>query len=175
MTEADRLDMKISEPFIFWVNNQVLGFHGHKLWEQPCAEELAVERLIPLVVIIFKSILKLNKVCVGLHSSNIEELFVNLLIVVGVWTAEVIGLPNCLLHLKGIYDSEGDIINENRLNFAVHSLNEPIHAIEYFHLHSELASKSWVHMDVVHHQGWAQNCYIWEDFFNLLFSKPLSS
>ena len=56
-SKADRLDMQICEPFILWVDHEVLGFDCHELWVEPHPEELSVERLPPFIVIILISVL----------------------------------------------------------------------------------------------------------------------
>ena len=119
MSEADRLDVKISESLILRIHDQILCLHGHELGEEPGTEQLAVERLIPLVVIVLEGILKFNEVSIGLHSSNIEELFVDLLISVGVRTSEVIGLADCFLHLESIDNCKGNIVYEDRLKASI--------------------------------------------------------
>ena len=88
--------------------------------------------------------------------------------------AELVGLPNGLLHLEAVENSESNIINEDRLDLAIHSLNEPVHAVEQFHLHAPLTSQSWVYVKQVEHISGSENSHIGEDVLNLLLTKPLS-
>jgi hypothetical protein len=56
MTKADGLNVKIFEAFVFWIDNQVLGFSCHEFRSEPCSEELSVEGLPELVMVVFVGI-----------------------------------------------------------------------------------------------------------------------
>ena len=53
-------------------------------------------------MIVLITIFKLDYRCVGLDATLVEELFIDLFIAIGVWTSEVIGLPDGLLHLETV-------------------------------------------------------------------------
>ncbi len=85
--EADWFDVQISESFVLRVADQLLRLDGHKLWVEPCSEHLAVERLVPAVMIVLVCVFKFDCGGVGFNLSDVKEHFVDLLVSVGVGTA----------------------------------------------------------------------------------------
>ena len=147
LAKANGLDIKIFKAFILGVDNEILGLCCHELWEEPCTEKLSVEWLPPFVVIIFVNIFKLYNSCVRLNSCLVKELFVYLFIGISVRATEIITLANCLFHLKAIEDCESNVIYKYRLNTAIHTFSEPVHAIEHLHLHTPFSSKCSIRME----------------------------
>lgn len=89
-TEADRRDVQVFKAFIKRVDNQLLRLDSHELRVQPGAEQLSVEGLVPAVVVILVGQLEGNRRSVGLDLSDIEEHLVDLLVGVGVGTAQIV-------------------------------------------------------------------------------------
>jgi hypothetical protein len=141
LAEGDRLNVQVCEALCLRVNNEVLRFSCHELWEEPCAEQLTVERLPPFVMIVLKSILILDYSSVRLYSSRVEELFVDFLIGVDMGTTELVSLPNSFFHFQAVEDGKSNIINEDRLDLAIHAFDEPIHSVEHLHLHAPFTSE----------------------------------
>lgn len=103
--ETDRCDVQILKALRVWICNQFLSFNRHELRGQPSAEELAIKRLPPRVMVVFKCLFKRNCSRVWLDLRKIEEHLVDFLIGVRVWSSQVIGLADCLLHLQAVHDS----------------------------------------------------------------------
>jgi hypothetical protein len=79
--------MQISEAFIHRIANQLLRLNGHELRVKPRSEHLAVERLVPTIVVVLVGIFQFDGCGVGLDLSNVEEHFVDFLVSVRVRTA----------------------------------------------------------------------------------------
>ncbi len=145
--ETDWFDVQISESFVLRVTDQLLRLNCHKLWVEPCSEHLAVERLVPAVMIVFVCVFKFDCCGVGFNLSDVEKHFVDLLVGVGVRTAQIVGLPNSFFHFETVHDCQCHIGDVNRLYLRVHSVNLPVHAVEHFHLHAPFRGDGWILME----------------------------
>ena len=89
--------------------------------------------------------------------------------------AEVIALSDGLLHFQAVQHSQGNIVDEDWLNFAIHALDHPVHAIEHLELHTPLSSKGRIRIQEVEHVGGSKDRHIRVDVLDLLLTKPFSS
>jgi hypothetical protein len=87
-TEADRRDVQVFKAFIKRVDDKLLRLDSHELRVQPGAEQLSVEGLVPVVILVGQ--LERNRRGVGLDLSDVEEHLVDLLVGVGVGTAQIV-------------------------------------------------------------------------------------
>ena len=126
-------------------------------------------------MVVLVGVLKFDSGGVRLDLGDIEEHFVDFLVGVNMWAAEVVGLSNSLFHLQAVHNSKCNISDIHWLYFGVHSFNLPVHAVEHFHLHAPLGSNSWVLMQQINYVSWANNSNIWENCFHFLFTDPLRS
>ena len=123
--ETDWFDMQVFEAQVVWIHAQVLRLDGHKLWSEPRAEPLAVERLIPRHVMIVENILEWSRRHIWLDLANVKEHLVDLLVYVSMGTTQIIRFSNRFFHLQKVKDGKSNIIGENRLNVCIHTLDLP--------------------------------------------------
>ena len=173
--ETDWFDVQVSKAFVLRVADELLGLDGHELGVKPSSEHLAVERLVPAVMIVLVCVLQLHRGGVGLNLSDVEEHFVNFLVGVGMGTAQIIGLSDCLLHFQTVHNGKRHIGNVDWLYQCVHSFYLPVHTVEHFHLHAPFGGDSWVLMQQVHDVSRADDCYIRVDSLYFLLSDPLGT
>ena len=152
-----------------------MSLNGKEFWVQPGSEKFSVWREEPWVLLVFKGFLVFNLDTVWLDFCETEELLINILIGVGMWSSELISLTHSLLILDAIIDSQSDIVGEDWLNFSVHSLDYKIHSVEHFHLHTPFSCDGSIRVLVIHHVGWSNDSNIWEYFLDLLLSNPFGS
>ena len=174
-SKADWLDVKILEALAAWLNDQVLRLDCHELWVKPRAEHLLVERLSPVQVLVIVSILQGNGSHVGFDLRDIEEHVVDLLIVVSVGSTKLVSLSNSLIHFEGVHDSEGHIVDKNRLHVGVHALNLPHHTVKHLHVHAPFGSNRHVRVQSLHDIGGSEDGDIGADRFHFLLTDPFGA
>ena len=62
LAETDRLNVQISKALVLRVDDKILSLDSHEFGVEPCSEQLAVEALIPLIVVVFIGIFKLDNI-----------------------------------------------------------------------------------------------------------------
>ena len=91
------------------------------------------------------------------------------------WTSEIVGLTHGTFSLESIVDSEYNLIDENWLDFGVHVIDDEVHPVEHFHLHTPFGGNGVIWFDSVEHVSWSQDSDVWEDLFHFLLTNPFGS
>ena len=91
-----------------------------------------------MVLLILVCCLEGNHNRIRFDFREVEEVLIDFLVGIDVWTTKIIGLTFGLLCLDAVVDSQADIIGENRLHLGVQSLNDELHSVEHLQLHAPL-------------------------------------
>ena len=150
-SEADWFDMQICKSFVFRITYEFLSFDCHVLRVNPRTEHLSVKRRPPWSVHHFVCIFEFYYWCIWLDLCYVKEHFIDFLIGVNMRTSKIVRLTNWFFHSYSVQNSKSNIVGINRLNFCIHTIDSPVHAIVGLQLHTPFARNSGVLFYQVHH------------------------
>ena len=117
----------------------------------------------------------MNHGSVGFNLRDVEEHFVDLLVVVDVRASQVVALAFSFFHFEAVHNCKGDIGDKHWLYLCIHAVDLPVHAVEHLHVHAPLGCDGWVLMQQINHISGSKDSNVGVNCLHFLLANPFGA